>query len=58
MTDHDVQDERTRGGFVIALYLAAALLLGYIVFRVVQDRQARLAPPEDAAAQSSTPSTP
>ncbi len=55
MNEHDSHAERTRGGFVIALYLASALLLLYIVFRVVLDHRDRLARPDDATAQAVTP---
>ena len=47
--------ERATGGFVIALFLVAALFLAYAVYRVVQDVRERTAPEPAALVTPFTP---
>lgn len=45
MSDARIHVERAAAGFVVALFLAAALLLAVILFRVIQDARERAASP-------------
>ena len=51
MSDASIHVERAAASLVIALFLAAALLISYIFFQLVQDYKARTAPLEETTSQ-------
>ncbi len=56
MSDVHTHVERAAAGFVTALYLAAALLLAVILFRVIRDHEARTAPEPTSHVEQPMPS--
>lgn len=55
MSDARTHVERAAAGFVIALFLAAALLLAVILFRVLRDAKARTSPPPEPTSHVEQP---